>query len=551
MEVNKLKNLVEKYNLTNIIKIIIILIVLYLLSRLFIPSLYDTSNTLNVVEGFQTLGYSYYGNQLSLQDPTNTPVYAGNTCTFKFDGVYRIEALNLIFNNNPNLSSQSNPASPFNPNNINAIYIQYEDGNGNLRYIKSSINSSPPNFFNTTNLTTTTNTNGTQQSMVSIGDITDENHLVVYTSKILVTVGDITNKIDTYIDNCNTGYISNFAFWGSTRDMLSRKDFESLSPTLSLRTFAHGGKNYDDTTSSDTYTYTTSTDFLLYGISLNYSIKPTMSDNTMSDNTIPVTTQASLPSSTSVLSQPTLQISVPKQTPCNYTTNSPFKLSILYNNGLYTGNNFTINTNYIVRNDPQIINTVTNTDYILFAQPVIANKLVITIPRVNTSATSNNPQNILKLVLNGLQGYGTTPSPTNISDYQRTINALLSASTNGQNLDVCPSVDTLITKQNQAQQICDNLEYQDKVKSEKIRLERNKQYLLKLQQQQQQIDQLNQVIQTLDGKRQGRAQTSDMARVLQYQQQKAVASSVRDLANERLKSQDNNQLYLDVNINGS
>ena len=74
----------------------------------------------------------------------------------------------------------------------------------------------------------------------------------------------------------------------------------------------------------------------------------------------------------------------------------------------------------------------------------------------------------------------------------------MSASTNGQNLDVCPSVDTLVTKQNQAQQICDNLEYQDKVKSEKLRLERNKQYLLKLQQQQQQIDQLNQVIQTLD-----------------------------------------------------
>jgi hypothetical protein len=42
-----------------------------------------------------------------------------------------------------------------------------------------------------------------------------------------------------------------------------------------------------------------------------------------------------------------------------------------------------------------------------------------------------------------------------------------------------------------------------------------------------------------------------MARVLQYQQQKAVASSVRDLANQRLQSQDNNQLYLDVNINGS
>ena len=94
MEVNKLKNLVEKYNLTNIIKVIVILIILYLLSRLFMPSLYNSNVSRKasqmeseVVEGFQTLGYSYYGNQLSLQDPTNTPTYAGNTCIFKFDGI--------------------------------------------------------------------------------------------------------------------------------------------------------------------------------------------------------------------------------------------------------------------------------------------------------------------------------------------------------------------------------------------------------------------------------------------------------------------------------
>ena len=189
----------------------------------------------------------------------------------------------------------------------------------------------------------------------------------------------------------------------------------------------------------------------------------------------------------------------------------------------------------------------------ILAEPIIVNKLVINIPRVNITNnvnTTNNTNNILKLVLNGLQGYGTTPSQSNISDYQRSVNALLSAASQGQNLEICPSVDTLVVKQNQAQQICDNIEYQDKVKSEKLRLERNKQYLLKLQQQQQQIDQLNQVIQTLDGKRENRSQTADIARVLQFQQQKNIASTVRDLANQRLQSQDNNQLYLDVNING-
>jgi len=116
-------------------------------------------------------------------------------------------------------------------------------------------------------------------------------------------------------------------------------------------------------------------------------------------------------------------------------------------------------------------------------------------------------------------------------------------------LDICPSIDNLVIKQNQAQQICDNIEYQDKIKSEKIRLERNKQYLLKLKQQQEEIDKLNSVINTLDIRRQQRTQNADITRLLQYQDQKNISNSIRDLANERLNAQQANQLYLDVNIN--
>jgi hypothetical protein len=489
----------------------------------------------NSIEGFQTLGYTNFGNQLALQDPTTTPIYAGNTCTFKFDGVYRIESLNLKLNNNANTSSLNNPTAPFSLENINTIYIQYEDGNGNLRYIKSTVNSSPPNFNNSTNLSTIVNANGTQQYMINISDITDENNLAVYTSKIIVSIGDATNKIDAFIDVCNVGYISNFAFCGCSREMLSRKDFESLSPILDLRTFVYSSTNYNNNTNSDTYTYTTVADFLIYGISLNYSMTIV--------NSIPQTTNSS-----SNIAIPTVPVAT-TEIQCKNTTNSPFKLSIVYNNGLYTGNNFTINNSYTIRNDPYKIDVVTNNEYIIFSQPIIANKLIITIPRVSiTNAIDAN--NILKLDINSLQGYGKTPTQTNISDYQRTVNALLSAASQGQNLDICPSVDNLVLKQNQAQQICDNIEYQDKIKSEKIRLERNKQYLLKLQQQQQQIDQLNQVIQTLDGKRNNRSQTADISRVLQFQQQKEIASTVRDIANQRLQSQDANKLYLDVNING-
>lgn len=185
-------------------------------------------------------------------------------------------------------------------------------------------------------------------------------------------------------------------------------------------------------------------------------------------------------------------------------------------------------------------------EYIILSQPVIVNKLIITIPRV---AKLIEPQEILQCDIKKVSGYGSVPTQTQITDYQRNVNTILNNSNNNMKLDICPSIDNLVIKQNQAQQICDNIEYQDKIKSEKIRLERNKQYLLKLKQQQEEIDKLNSVINTLDIRRQQRTQNADITRLLQYQDQKNISNSIRDLANERLNAQQANQLYLDVNIN--
>ena len=82
-----------------------------------------------------------------------------------------------------------------------------------------------------------------------------------------------------------------------------------------------------------------------------------------------------------------------------------------------------------------------------------------------------------------------------------------------------------------------------------MRLEKNKQYLLKLKTQQEQISDLNKVIQELEDKREARSTTADQIRVLQYQKQKGDASTIRDLANQRLESQDNNKLFMDLNLN--
>jgi len=239
------------------------------------------------------------------------------------------------------------------------------------------------------------------------------------------------------------------------------------------------------------------------------------------------------------------------------TTNSPFMLTVQYDNNVYAGNNFTINRKYTIRSDANrttsdgraynLANNNIMTTYIFLAQPIIANYIKITSPQINTTLSNNirriNMKNMILLC--------KKPNNKDITDYKRTVNLALAGSGDMSESasDVCPSMDQLIVKQNQAQQICDNIEYQDKIKSEKLRLERNKQYLLKLKDQQEQIDKLNNLITYLDTKRLQRNKTADYSRVMQYQQQKNTANTVRDVANQRLESQDNNRLFMNVNIN--
>ena len=540
--INKLRKLINTYKLTDIIKVCIILIVFFLIYNLFKNSNTNTivknrstpviSKQNKHIEGFESFGYTNYGNQIILQDYQQKPVYSNNTCSFKFNGVYRLESLTLIVNVNLNINTSNTANNNITPykDNITNIYIQYEDGNGNLKYIKTKTNTESPNKFIIDN-----NVNS-----LNIYDITDENNAIVYTSKIIVIFGDIQNKIDNYIDINGIGYISKFAFWGSSRDMMSKSEFELNNSMLNTIIFGsdinnnnsvNPNSNYDNTSNSDKFIFTHTTDYYIYGILLNYNII----------SEIPATqTSAAVASTTDSYS----------------LTSNPFKLSILYNNSIYSGNNFNM-ISYYARNDPYIIqdSLIPNpnpnpnpiiSQYIIFTKPIIANKLEIKIPRVSI----NNSSNYKKISIKNLNCFGTVPTLDNVSDYKRVVNTLLNSS-QSQSLDICPSVDELVTKQNQVQQICDNLEYQDKVKSEKIRLEKNKQYLLKLKEQQQQVDQLNQVIQTLETKRSERDKTADISRVLQFQHQKGLASSVRDLANQRLESQSNNQLYLDVNINGT
>ena len=490
MSSNKLHKLIEKYNLLNIIKVIVLLLILFLIYRIFIESnqpnisVSDVVIKSNIYEGFQQamLGNgNIYGNILTLNDPSNIPIYLNNTCIFKLSNTYRIDT--LVFNfNSPQI-----------------VKISFLDGSGNMKYIKSSgsmsSTGSPPTF----ELSPLNNKN-TRLGHGPITPITDENDLVVYTSQIMITLVDNNNFTDSMLNT--------YGIYGGDRDLPFLNDFNTISNTLyySDTSFEiqQTGKPPDNNAISDTYTFIQPNDTLIYALKMDIFFSQKITNPTL--------------------------------------TESQFNINIAYENSIYYNNGFSINTVYNLRND--YLNVDTQNIFIFLSEPIIANKIVFTVSKISTTST---PSQLISLNITTLKVLDKNPGTTDVADFKKNINILNSTSTD--DTSTCPNINDLVNTQTQTQQICDTLEYQDKVKSEKIRLERNKQYLLKLQNQQEQIDQLNSVIQDLDNKRQARAQISDQARVLQYQNQKADASTIRDLANQRLESQANNQLYVDFKIN--
>ena len=524
MTFNKLNNLIEKYKLTNIIKIFIIIIVLYLITRVFIPNYTINSLIPVIVENFDNLNNgTIYGNELSLNEPKNTPKYNRNTCVLELSGIYRIDSMKLIFNNNPNANTVNSNIVKYDKS--KNIIIQFQDGNGNLINLKtSSHNDSPANF----------STDVQSDMSLSLNSITDENGASIYTSKIILTIGDNSNIIDSFYDASGNGYISKFGIYGGDRNLLSPTDYNTLTTTLSKMLLSSTSSPNPTQPQShntiNTYIFNTinnnGNNTLIYAIQLNILIV---------NNQLSITTNSSL-TTPQIIYPSTFQ-----------TTESPFNITISYSNNIYPKNSFPITQTYFVRSDANRLNSTSS--FIFLVDPIIANSITFSVQNVNNVNDNNNPSGTKTLKITSISILGKTPNATDILNYKTNVNnAINSIESEDQNGTICPNINDLVDKQNKTQQICDNLEYQDKTKSEKLRLERNKQYLLKLKNQQEKIDQLNNVIQSLETQRDNRATISDKVRVLQYQKQAEDASKIRDLANQRLESQANNQLYLDVNI---
>lgn len=114
--------------------------------------------------------------------------------------------------------------------------------------------------------------------------------------------------------------------------------------------------------------------------------------------------------------------------------------------------------------------------------------------------------------------------------------------------DMCPNLSAIEDKLRLTDQICARLEYNDKIRNERIKLERNKQYILKLKQQDDEIKKLEKVIRSLQDKREDRDAYNDALRLAQFNKQKKQAAVIRDLAEERDRLRKNNVINVQMNL---
>jgi hypothetical protein len=113
---------------------------------------------------------------------------------------------------------------------------------------------------------------------------------------------------------------------------------------------------------------------------------------------------------------------------------------------------------------------------------------------------------------------------------------------------VCPNIQTLISKQLDAETIVDSMEYQDMINTEKVKLSSNKGNLLTLMKQDEDIKQLEAMIRKISEIQARRTQETDALAALQFTKQLNEVIKLRETLDKRIRNRDRNTLNIEVGI---
>jgi hypothetical protein len=174
----------------------------------------------------------------------------------------------------------------------------------------------------------------------------------------------------------------------------------------------------------------------------------------------------------------------------------------------------------------------------IFDYPIIATELIL-IPTLWDN--SNNTSPAIKIV--DVHG----DDVTNVQE-----KVLLEKNKNkyctSDSVDGCGSISDLLGKQSEIQQLCDALELQDQIKENNQRIQKNRQYILQLEEQDQKIANLEQVVDKMKHLRDLRQTENDTALMAQKDKQSNIDKQLQELIKDRQNKL--KHINLNVNLNG-
>jgi hypothetical protein len=199
-------------------------------------------------------------------------------------------------------------------------------------------------------------------------------------------------------------------------------------------------------------------------------------------------------------------------------------------NGTLNGNvNENINEYFYFPN-PTMLNYITIIPIMSITKP----KSVFKITEISVFGTLINPSDNKAKYLDS----SAIICNTLIENFANNLSDPYSSITQLNNSDILNNIKT-------TQNLCKILETQDKISNQKIMMERNKQYLLTLQQLNDDITSLESQIKKLEDTRTARINNNDAINLVRYQNQKGEEAKVADLVSQRLAAQEK----LAVNLN--
>jgi hypothetical protein len=161
-----------------------------------------------------------------------------------------------------------------------------------------------------------------------------------------------------------------------------------------------------------------------------------------------------------------------------------------------------------------------------FEKPIIASEIII------KPTKPFKPVKQLGLKITDILGFNVTKKQSDViveksrKDYCSATNE---SSTEG-------SVTDLLSKQSEIQQLCDSLELQDQIKENNLRIQKNKQYLVELDDQDKKIAALEEIVEKMKHTRAVREKNNDHNMIDQKDKQSKIEDQLKQLVSDRQKN---------------